>query len=29
VPSRQDVKECVITDETVNGAAAKLVLKKK
>ena len=29
VPSRQDVKECVITDETVNGAPAKLVLKKK
>ena len=29
VPSRKDVKECVITDETVNGAPAKLVLKKK
>ncbi len=29
VPSRQDVKECIITAETVNGSAAKLVLKKK
>ena len=29
VPSRQDVKECIITEDTVNGAPAKLVLKKK
>ena len=29
VPSRQDVKECIVTEETVNGAPAKLVLKKK
>ena len=29
VPSRKDVKECIITAETVNGGAAKLELKKK
>ena len=29
VPSREDVEECIITDETVNGGGAKLVLKKK
>ena len=29
VPSRKDVKECIVTEEAVNGGAAKLVLKKK
>jgi ATP-dependent Clp protease ATP-binding subunit ClpX len=29
VPSRRDVKECIITEDTVNGSPAKLVLKKK
>ena len=29
VPSRKDVKECVITEDAVNGKGAKLVLKKK
>jgi len=28
VPSRKDVKECVITADAVNGAAAKLVFRK-
>ena len=29
VPSRKDVKECVITEDAVNGKGAKLILKKK
>ena len=29
VPSRDDVKECIITEEAVNGGSAKLVTKKK